>query len=116
MVLMTVTSAQGCEATSVETITVSADVATTSINTIQDGKVVGVYSKDGNKVMVSFDGYKNAIATIGIYNIVGQELYFGKHNTNTLFEHSIDKVEAQYIIVKVTVEGKSISRKLILTN
>jgi surface protein len=116
MVLMTVTSAQGCEATSVETITVSADVATTSINTIQDGKVVGVYSKDGNKVMVSFDGYKNAIATIGIYNIVGQELYFGTHHTNTLFEHSIDKVEAQYIIVKVTVEGKSISRKLILTN
>ena len=104
---------EGCETTFSQTITV-ADVTGVG-NVSSTGKDISVYVNSEKNLNITFVGYKSEIATIQVFNIIGQEILSEKHNTGTKFVHEIDQVEAAYLIVKVTIAGQTTTKKVLIT-
>jgi hypothetical protein len=112
-VVLKATSNEGCEATFAQIITV-ADV--TGIGNVNGStKEISAFVNSEKNLNITFVGYKSEVATIQVFNIIGQEILSEKHNTGTKFVHEIDQVEAAYLIVKVTIAGQTTTKKVLIT-
>lgn len=109
---LTVTNAGGCTATSTQIITVNAKVET-GIKDVTDGSIKLWSNK--NKVYVDFSKLKTDNATVGIYNLIGQELSKEKFN-GTLYIKEVTQLEAGYVLVRVENNGNITTKKLLITN
>lgn len=112
-VVLKATNNEGCEATFSQTFTVADVTGIGNVNT--SGKDVSVYVNSEKNLNITFTGYKSELATIQVFNIIGQEILNAKHNTGTKFVHEIDQVEASYLIVKVTIAGQTTTKKVLIT-
>jgi|GEM_PF-6241500 len=113
-VMLTVTNSNGCSASSNKLVTVTA-AQSTGINNLADNNGITVWS-NSNKVNVDFSKLKNVEATVDIYNILGQTLSSDKVTTQSIYSKEVPNTEAAYVIVKVTNDGKIITRKLFISN
>lgn len=112
-VVLKATNNEGCEATFSQTVTVADVTGIGNVNA--SGKDVLVYVNSEKNLNIAFTGYKSELATIQVFNIIGQEILNVKHNTGTKFVHEIDQVEAAYLIVKVTIAGQTTTKKVLIT-
>lgn len=112
-VVLKATNNEGCEATFSQTVTVADVTGIGNVNA--SGKDVSVYVNSEKNLNITFTGYKSELATIQVFNIIGQEILNVKHNTGTKFVHEIDQVEAAYLIVKVTIAGQTTTKKVLIT-
>lgn len=109
---LTVTTANGCSATSTVLVTVNAKVET-GIKDVTDANLK-LWS-NGNKVYVDFSKAKLNNANVGIYNLIGQEL--SKENvTGTIYIKEVTQFEAGYVIVRVENNGNITTKKLLIAN
>ena len=109
---LTVTTANGCTATSTVLVTVNAKVET-GIKDVTDANLK-LWS-NGNKVYVDFSKAKLNNANVGIYNLIGQEL--SKENvTGTIHIKEVTQFEAGYVIVRVENNGNITTKKLLIAN
>lgn len=106
-VLLTVSSANGCQSTSSQTITVVlngiANISSTPLN---------VYTEN-NQLNVSFTREVQS-ARIQIYDALGKELLDEVLSNGKLFRRDLSRIATGIIVVKVSENGKSDYRKVFL--
>lgn len=106
-------SNDGCTKSTTQNVNVRS-VATGIENNNNSQEVI--VNNIGNNVVVSFKGYTNENASITISNVLGQVLFTGNHNVSNTFNYTLKDVDTQVLIVKTTIDGKSITNKLALTS
>ncbi|MFN8310945.1 MAG: GEVED domain-containing protein [Chitinophagales bacterium] len=111
-VTLKVTNADGCQSTTSQAITVS---SVNGVNEVQLTNGINIFSFE-NRVMVDFTKLKGVDATVQVYNLIGQELSNEHHTTSTTYVKAIDSVEAAYVIVKVKMGDKLVSKKVFIRN
>lgn len=111
---MSVVNTDGCDYSVASSLVVSANV--TGVRNINEtNKNVYVYVNNGKMLNIAFVGYNGEVATIQAFNLLGQEILNVKHNTGTKFVKEIETVEAAYVVVGVTIDGKTVSKKVLIT-
>jgi len=111
-VTLTVTNADRCESTLVQTITVNETVATGINNVAQTA--VNIFSFS-NSVVVDFGDAKLVNAQIDIYNTLGQRISSEK-TENRVYSKPVNNSEAAYVIVRVLNDDKVTMKKVFVTN
>lgn len=108
-VVLTVTSAGGCVATSSKTVNIVN--STTGVETIENGVTAYCYE---DKVYIKLDNKRYENADIMVYNLIGQMILRDKLTT-TKWEKTIPVSESSFIVVSLTAKDGSIySKKLYL--
>lgn len=105
-VALIVSNAEGCEATSSKVVTVNANATTGIVNTSKD--LVKVWS-NGSELYVDLKGKAGYVQ---VYNLLGEEVCVSAINGN--WQRNFTNAAAQCLIVKLSVEGEVIIRKIVL--
>jgi PKD repeat protein len=112
-VVLIAVSNDGCTNSTTQNVNVRS-VATGIENNSNSQEVI--VNNIGNNVVVSFKGYTNENASIIISNVLGQVLFTGNHNVSSTFNYTLQDVDTQVLIIKTTIDGKSIKNLLALTS
>lgn len=112
-VSLLVTNQSGCTATKTQTITVSAN--NTGIANVSGTNSPDIWSHD-NTIFVDFTTQPEAVATVIIYDILGQQLSNEKITNNIVYQHVINNIEAAYMIVMVKEGDKITTKKVFIAN
>lgn len=111
-VTLQVTNADGCTSTATQMVTVA---AISGVKDIDYTNGVNIFSFE-NRVMVDFTKLKAVDATVQVYNLIGQELSNEHHTSSSTYVKTIDSIEAAYVIVKVKMGDKLVSKKVFIKN
>jgi len=111
-VSLTVTNATGCSSSVSQTITISG--IATGIGTVTSD-VISMWSNAGH-IYVDFTQAGKVDAVIRIFDVLGQELSKDKYTSNTVYQKTIDQIDAAYVIVSVKNDDKITTRKLFIAN
>lgn len=110
-VTLTVTNADGCSATTQQTITVTAKEATAIVET--DAAAIRLWSYN-NSIYVDFSRLKHISATVEIYNLLGQKLSSEQFSKASIYNRNLDVVDAGYVVVSVKFTDGVITKKLLV--
>jgi hypothetical protein len=111
-VTLSTINADGCAATTTQTITVTQKTATSLNNLTKDKLRVWSYE---NKVMVDFTKQPGDAVVI-IYNLLGQEISNEPYTGNGIYSKALNKNEASYVVIRVTQDDKITTKKLFIKN
>jgi hypothetical protein len=111
-VTLSTINADGCAATTTQTITVTQKTATSLNNLTKDKLKVWSYE---NKVMVDFTKQPGDAVVI-IYNLLGQEISNEPYTGNGIYSKALNKNEASYVVIRVTQDDKITTKKLFIKN
>ena len=109
--VLTVTTPDGCVATSSRAITV---LGASGVETI-DKDNVNVYAFE-NKVIVKLLDNKFVGANVQVFNLLGQEILKDKLDNNE-WSAIVENVQAAFVVVTISnKQGESYSKKVLITN
>ena len=112
VITLTVTNASGCSSSTTQTLTVAA--IATGLNNVSDNNI-SMWS-NADHVYVDFTQAGKVDAVVRIFDILGQELSKDKFTSNTVYQKTIDQIDAAYVIVNVKNGDKVTTRKLFIVN
>lgn len=105
-VALVVSNAEGCSANSSKVVTVNSEAATGINGTTKDA--VKMWSNGS----VLFVDLKGKTAFVQVYNILGEEVLSSTVSGN--WQHSFSNFAAQCLLVKLTVDGEVIVKKVVM--
>jgi hypothetical protein len=109
-VTLSTINADGCAATTTQTITVTQKTATSLNNLTKDKLRVWSYE---NNVMVDFTKQPGDAVVI-IYNLLGQEISNEPYTGNGIYSKELNNNELGYILIKVRQGDKVTTKKLFI--
>src|SRR5690606_33796309 len=111
---LAVTNAEGCKSVTTQSVTITSRDAT-SFGNVGDGKDLKIWSAD-NLVFIDFSGQKKVEAEIELYNVIGQLIHREKFGRSTVYSREIPNLEAAYIIVRVTNDETTTTKRVFIGN
>ncbi|MFN8288050.1 MAG: PKD domain-containing protein [Chitinophagales bacterium] len=112
-VTLTVTNADGCIASTQQTITVTAKQTTA----IREKELNNIrFWSAANTVFVDFSKLTHVDATIDIYNMLGQKLSSEKLAKAAIYSRALDIQAVGYVLIGVKCSEGTVTKKLLLAN